>query len=389
MEAVDLKLQEERLQTVDFTGLRKTTMKAFEFQNQFGLEALKLTNRPQPELGSGQILIKVRAASVNYRDWLIVKGAFRMKQRFPLIPLSDGVGEVVAVGEGVTRVKTGDRVAGIFFQTWLDGELTEARILSALGGPLFSGELTEAAYGGELTEAQTQLVLSSTLDGMLAEYIVLHEDGVVHVPEHLTDEEAATLPCAAVTAWNAVMVAFGGVKASDTVLVQGTGGVSIFALQFAQLSGARVIATSSSDEKLERLRQLGASDTINYKQTPDWGKRVREITGGIGVDHIVEVGGPGTLNESLRAVRYGGRISFLGSLTGGGGVINTAAIFLKDLRMQGIYVGSREMFEAMNRAITLHKLRPIVDRVFPFEEAREALAYMKSGAHFGKVCIRF
>lgn len=336
-------------------------MKAFEIQNTFGLDSLTLTERLEPSPGFGQVLIKLRAASLNYRDLMVVKGLYNPKQPLPLIPLSDGVGEVVAIGEGVTRVKSGDRVAGTFFQNWLSGELTEAKAKSALGG---------------------------AIDGLLAEYAVLHEDGVVHVPEHLTDEEAATLPCAAVTAWNA-LITLGGVKAGDTVLVQGTGGVSLFALQFAQVLGARVIATSSSDEKLERVRQLGASDTINYKQTPDWGKQVQQLTAGIGVDYIVEVGGAGTLNQSLRAVRYGGQISLIGVLSGGAGEISTASILIKNVRVQGIYVGSREIFEAMNRAIALHKLKPVVDRVFPFNEVREALAYMESGAHFGKICLRF
>ncbi len=336
-------------------------MKVFEIQKTFGLDSLTLTERSELSPSYGQVLIKLRAASLNYRDLMVVKGLYNPKLPLPLIPFSDGVGEVVAVGEGVTRVKTGDRVAGIFFQKWLCGERTEVNAKSALGGDL---------------------------DGLLAEYVVLHEDGVVHVPEHLTDEEVATLPCAAVTAWNALITS-GGVKAGDTVLVQGTGGVSIFALQFAQLLGARVIATSSSNKKLERVRQLGASDGINYKETPDWDKQVKELTGGSGIDRVVEVGGAGTLTKSLRAVRIGGQISLIGVLTGGSGEISTAAILMKNVRVQGIYVGSREMFEAMNRAITLHKLRPIVDRVFPFEEVPEALRYMESGAHFGKICVRF
>ena len=292
---------------------------------------------------------------------MVVKGLYNPKLPLPLIPFSDGVGEVVAVGEGVTRVNIGDRVAGIFFQKWLAGELTAEKAESALGG---------------------------AIEGMLAEYVVLHEDGVVRVPEHLTDEEAASLPCAAVTAWNALFTC-GGLKAGDTVLIQGTGGVSIFALQFALLAGARVIATSSSDEKLERVLQLGASDGINYKQTPDWGKKVRELTAGDGVDYVVEVGGAGTLTESLRAVRYGGQISLIGVLTGGSAEINTASILMKNVKVQGIYVGSREMFEAMNSAIALHKLHPVCDRVFPFHEAPEALKYMETGSHFGKICIRF
>src|SRR5437588_8027000 len=222
---------------------------------------------------------------------------------------------------------------------------------------------------------------------MLAEYVVLHEDGVVPVPEHLSDEEAATLRCAAVTAWHA-LIAEGNLKAGDTVLVQGTGGVSLFALQFARQSGARVIATSSSDAKLERARGLGASDGINYKATPEWEEKARELTGGSGVDHVVEVGGAGTLAKSLRAVRMNGRIYLIGVLSGGGGQMNPTPILMKNVRVQGIYVGSRDMFEAMNRAIALHKLRPVVDRVFAFTEIRPALQYMESGAHFGKICIK-
>ena len=336
-------------------------MKAFEIQNKFGLDSLTLTERPEPKPSYGQVLIKLRSLSLNYRDLMVVKGLYNPKLPLPLIPFSDGVGEVVAIGSGVTRVNIGDRVAGIFFQKWLAGELTAEKAESALGG---------------------------AIEGMLAEYVVLHEDGVVSVPEHLTDEEAASLPCAAVTAWNALFTS-GGLKAGDIVLIQGTGGVSIFALQFALLAGARVIATSSSDEKLERVLQLGASDGINYKQTPDWSKKVRELTAGDGVDYVVEVGGAGTLSESLRAVRYGGQISLIGVLTGGSAEINTASILMKNVKVQGIYVGSREMFEAMNSAIALHKLHPVCDRVFPFHEAPKALKYMETGSHFGKICIRF
>jgi len=331
-------------------------MKAFEIQNSFGLDALNLIERPDPSPGYGQVLIKLRVVSLNFRDLMVVRGLYNPNIPLPLIPFSDGVGEVVAVGKGVTRVKVGDRVAGIFFQKWLSGKLTEEKTRSALGG---------------------------AIDGLLAEYAVLHEDGVVSVPEHLTDVEAATLPCAGVTAWNALS---GNVKAGDTVLIQGTGGVSLFALQFAQVLGAKVIATSSSDKKLERLQSLGVTETINYKQTPDWGKKAYEITGG--VDHVVEVGGAGTLNESLKAVSYGGKISLIGVLTGGKGEISTGAILMKNVRVQGIYVGSREMFEDMNKAIAWHKIRPICDRVFPLESAREALKYMETGAHFGKICIQ-
>jgi NADPH:quinone reductase-like Zn-dependent oxidoreductase len=335
-------------------------MKVVEMRDKFGLDSLTVTEKPEPRPGSAQVLIKMRAWSLNYRDLLMVKGLYNPKLRFPFVPLSDGVGHIAAVGEGVSRVKVGDRVAGIFMQRWLCGDVNEAKARTALGG------------GGE---------------GMLAEHVVLHEDGVVHVPEHLTDEEAATLPCAAVTSWHA-LISEGNLKAGDSVLVQGTGGVSIFALQFARLSGARVLATSSSDAKLERALRLGASDGINYKTTPDWEEKARELTGGSGVDHVVEVGGAGTFAKSLRAVRMNGRIYLIGILSGGGGQVNPTPILMKNARVQGIYVGSREMFEAMNRAIALHKLRPVVDRVFGFEEIRQALQHMESGAHFGKICLK-
>jgi NADPH:quinone reductase-like Zn-dependent oxidoreductase len=305
------------------------------------------------------VLIRVKALSLNYRDLLVVKGLYNPRMRLPAVPFSDGAGEVVAVGDGVTRVKVGDRVAGIFMQKWLDGGIDEAKAKSSLGG------------GAE---------------GMLAELVALHEDGVVRLPEHLTDEEAATLPCAAVTAWHALVTA-GKLKTGDSVLTQGTGGVSIFALQFARMHGARVIATSSSDEKLARVKQMGASDGINYKTTPDWDKRVLELTGGVGVDHVVEVGGAGTLGRSLKAVRMGGMVALIGVLSGGGEV-NPMPILMKNVRVQGIYVGSRAMFEAMNRAIALHQMRPVIDRVFPFAQVKDALRHMESGAHFGKICVR-
>jgi NADPH:quinone reductase-like Zn-dependent oxidoreductase len=334
-------------------------MKAWEIR-EFGIDALALAERPEPRPGPGEVLLKMRAASLNYRDLMVVKGAYNPRLRMPLVPLSDGVGEVVEVGEGVTRVKGGDRVAGAFFQGWADGELTEDKARTALGG---------------------------AVDGVLAEYVILHQEGVVPIPEHLSEEAAATLPCAAVTAWNA-LITQGGLRPGETVLIQGTGGVSLFALQFARLAGARVIATSSSDEKLERARELGADEGINYRTTPDWDERARELTGGRGVDHVVEVGGAGTLGKSLRAVRMGGRISMIGVLSGGGEV-NPVPILMKSIRVQGIYVGSRAMFEAMNGAMALHHLRPVMDRVFPFSEARDALRYMESAAHFGKICLRF
>ena len=333
-------------------------MKAWEIQGGFGIDALKVADRPQPEPGAGQVLLKMRTWSLNYRDLLIVRGQYNPKLRLPFVPLSDGVGEVVAVGTGVTRVKTGDRVAGAFMQTWIDGDVTEASSRSALGG---------------------------ALEGVLAEYVVLHEQGLVKLPEHLSDEEAATLPCAAVTAWHA-LITEGRLKEGNTVLVQGTGGVSLFALQFAKIANARVIATSSSDAKLERVLALGASDGINYRSVPAWGNRVRELTNGVGVDHVVEVGGAGTLGESLRAVRINGRISLIGVLSGMG-EFNPTPVLMKNVCVQGIYVGSRVMFEDMNAAIARHKLRPIVDRVFAFQEVVEAFRHMESGSHFGKIVI--
>jgi NADPH:quinone reductase-like Zn-dependent oxidoreductase len=334
-------------------------MRVFELR-AFGIDKLSLTERPEPKPGPGQVLVQMRAWSLNYRDLMVVKGVYNPKQRLPLVPLSDGVGKVTAVGPGVSRVKIGDRVAGIFMQQWLCGEITEEKARSSLG---------------------------AQAEGVLAEYVVLHEDGVVQVPEHLTDEEAATLPCAAVTAWHALLTE-GRVQPGATVLVLGTGGVSLFGLQFARLAGARVIATSSSNAKLERIARLGASDGINYKENPDWDKMARALTGGVGVDHVVEVGGAGTLAQSLRAVRMGGRISLIGVLAGGSGQVSPLPILMKNVRVQGIYVGSREMFEAMNRTIALHQLRPVVERVFAFQEIQEALRYMESGAHFGKIAIR-
>lgn len=334
-------------------------MKVFELRDKFGIDALALVERPLPKPGPKQLLVKMRALSLNYRDLLVVKGLYP-NLRTPLVPLSDGVGEVADVGEGSTRFKTGRRVAGIFRQKWITGSLDRTNVRSALGGDS---------------------------DGVLAQYVLFDEEGLVSLPEHLTDEEAATLPCAAVTAWNALVCA-GAVKAGDTVLLQGTGGVSIFALQFARLLGARVIVTSSSDEKLDRARGLGANDLINYKKLPDWDEKVLELTGGIGADHVVEVGGAGTLNKAMRCARIGGQISLIGILSGASAEMLIPLALVKQLRLQGIYVGSREMFEAMNRAVSLHQLRPVVDRVFGFEEAREALRYMESGAHFGKIVVR-
>jgi NADPH:quinone reductase-like Zn-dependent oxidoreductase len=334
-------------------------VKAFEVQSGFGLENLVMVDRGEPTPGPGQVLIKMKAFSLNYRDLMVVMGTYNPRMRLPCVPLSDGAGEVVSIGDGVTRVKPGDRVAPIFMPKWIEGEPTVEKGKSALG---------------------------AAVDGILQEYVAISEDGVVRLPEHLSYEEGATLPCAAVTAWHA-LISEGELKPGDTVLVQGTGGVSIFALQLASMLGARVIVTSSSDEKLRRAINLGAAEGINYKTTPDWDKRVIELTHGLGVDHVVEVGGAGTLNKSLKAVRMDGRISLIGALSGGSGDISTVLILMKNVRLQGIFVGSRDMFEAMNRAISERKLKPVIDRVFAFDQACEALKYMATGAHFGKICI--
>jgi NADPH:quinone reductase-like Zn-dependent oxidoreductase len=323
----------------------------------FGIENLRQTDRPEPTPSAGQIVIAVRAVSLNYRDLLMTKGIYNPRLPLPRIPCSDCAGDVIAIGPGVTRVAVGDRVCGIFMQRWLDGRLTEAAGKSALGGEV---------------------------DGVLAERVVLSEEGIVKVPPHMSFEQAATLPCAAVTAWNAL--AEGGLRAGDTVLLQGTGGVSIFALQIAKLFGARVLITSSSDEKLARARELGASATVNYRTTPDWDKWARNETGGIGVDHVVEVGGAGTLEKSCKAVRAGGHVALIGVLSGTG-TINPIQILMRAIRVRGIFVGSRTMFEDMNRAFELHQVRPVIDRSFPFDEFPKALSHLESGQHFGKVVV--
>ncbi|MCP5112288.1 MAG: NAD(P)-dependent alcohol dehydrogenase [bacterium] len=334
-------------------------MRLYQIPDASGINALTITEAPDPAPGAGQVLVRMRAASLNYRDLVVVKGGYGKGQKLPVVPLSDGAGDVVAIGEGVTRVKVGDRVAGIFMQGWQSGRITDQAAGTALGG---------------------------ALDGVLAELAVFDETGVVRVPDYLSWEEAATLPCAAVTAWNALF-ASGNLKSGETLLTLGTGGVSLFAAQFARMAGARVIATSSSDAKLERLERLGVTDGINYAAEPAWAKRVRALTDGVGTDQVVEVGGAGTLEQSLRAVRAGGTVSFIG-IRAGRGDFNPNWIFMKHIRLQGIYVGSREMFEEMNAAIARHRLRPVIDRVFSFEEVRDAYRHMASGAHFGKIVIR-
>lgn len=333
-------------------------MKTYEIVSGGGIDALRLADRRLPEPGPGQVQIRVLASSINYRDLGTVRDPVSRGLVLPRVPNSDGAGEVTAVGDGVTRFKVGDRAMGIFMQRWIDGPMTAEAVASALGG---------------------------MLDGMLSEYVVLDQDGLVATPDHLTDEEASTLPCAAVTAWHS-LVEVGNVRAGDTVLLLGTGGVSVFALQFATMLGARVIHTSSSDDKLERLRDMGAWETIKYSRTPDWHHRVMELTDGRGVDHVVEVGGPGTLERSIASTRISGSIGVIGTLSQGS--VNPLMLMRRGLRVQGIYVGHRRMFEDMNRAIAAHRMRPVIDKVFVYGDAPMAYHRMESRSHFGKIVIR-
>ena len=324
----------------------------------FGIDALSLVDVDPPALKAGEVLVRLRATSINYRDMMMVEGGYNPRMTLPRVPFSDGAGEVIEVGEGVTKWRPGDRVCPTFFQRWIDGPIDYAKSKTNLGGDL---------------------------DGCLREFGIFHEDGLVRIPEHLSFEEAATLPCAAVTVWNALMIS-GGLMSGETVLLQGTGGVSIFALQFAKLVGARVLITSSSDEKLERARSLGADETLNYSKREDWDTWALGLTNKQGVDHVVEVGGAGTLQRSMRAARMGGHIAVIGVVAGKGEYSHTP-IFMKALRLIGVFVGSREMFEEMNRAIEESRMRPVIDRTFAFEEARDALKFMKEDSHFGKIVI--
>lgn len=322
----------------------------------FGIENLTRIDRPDPTPGPGEVLVRVRAVSLNYRDLMMVCGQYNPKLPFPRVPCSDAAGEVVAVGPDVSSVKPGDRVASCFFQDWDDGPITDAAARSALGGEL---------------------------DGVLAERVVLKEFGVIPIPARLSFEAAATLPCAALTAWNALTTNYD--VAGKTVLILGTGGVSIFALQFAHAKGAKVLATSGSDGKLARVLALGAAAGVNYKTTPDWDKWAKAESNG-GVDLVVEVGGAGTLDKSVKALKPGGTIALIGVLAGGTG-FNPLPLMMKSGTLRGIFVGSRAMFRAMNRFVEDTRLDPVVDRVFPFADAPAAYQHLAAAGHFGKVVI--
>jgi NADPH:quinone reductase-like Zn-dependent oxidoreductase len=324
------------------------------------IEGLQKAERPDPRPGPNQILVRIRATSLNYRDHMVVLGKyFGGAVQRDTIPLSDGAGEVAAIGPGVTRFKTGDRVAGTFFQVWKDGPRSSQP--PALGVPL---------------------------DGTLAEYAVFHEDGAVALPADLSFEEAATLPCAAVTAWNALVNIGNRVKPGDTVLCQGTGGVSIFGLQFARAAGASVIITSSSDEKLKRALSIGAAAGINYRTHPDWEKEVLRLTEGRGVDHIVEVGGAGSLGRSYQSLGFGGKVALIGFLSAPDSDPNPSSLMMKGASLHGVGVGNTKSFEDMNRAIEAAGIVPIVDKVFPFDRAPEAFQCLASGNFFGKIVVQ-
>lgn len=335
-------------------------MKAFQI-NEFGIDKLALVELADPEPQANEVVVRFDAWSLNYRDVMVVEGRYNPRMKMPATPLSDGAGEIVAVGESVTKWKVGDKVMPIMVQRWFDGEPDAETSRTAIGA-------------------------GATWDGILRERAAFDENSVIAVPKYLSQSEAATLPCAAVTAWNALVVS-GKLKAGDTVLTLGTGGVSVFAVQFAKMLGAKVIATSSSDEKLEKLRGLGADETINYKTREDWDRAVLEMTDKRGVDHVIEVGGAGTLAKSINAVRVGGHIAMIGALDTEG-TFNHVPIFMKAIRLRGIFVGSKAMFEDMTAVITKNKIKPVIDRAFEFEDIKRALDYMKSGAHFGKIVVR-
>jgi NADPH:quinone reductase-like Zn-dependent oxidoreductase len=334
-------------------------MKVFELR-AFGLDHLLPAERPEPKPLPGEVVVRLRAVSLNYRDLLMVQGKYNPKLKFPRIPLSDGAGEIAAVGAGVTGWKTGDRVVIPFMPDWREGPPEPAKTATALGGDV---------------------------DGLLREFAAIRADALLPIPDPLSFEEAATLPCAAVTAWNGLFVA-GNLQPGRTLLILGTGGVSLFGLQFGLMAGATTILTSSSEDKIAQARALGAHHTINYRTEPDWEKKVLELTGDRGVDFTLEVGGAGTLSRTLRATSVGGAVSLIGVLTGAEGDVKLGLILHKAITVHGIYVGSREMFAHMNQAITQHRLQPVIDRVFSFADASEAFRHLESGRHFGKIVIR-
>ena len=334
-------------------------MRAYRVHTADGIDAIQQEELDIPSLGDNEILVKMKACSLNYRDLLITMGGYVRNDVRPITPLSDGAGEIVSIGKSVSKFSLGDRVIGNFFQHWVNGEVDDKGLNSALGG---------------------------AIDGVLADYFILQEDCTVKIPEYLSYAEAATLPCAATTAWHA-LVSVGELKADDTVLLLGTGGVSIFGLQFAKAMGANVIITSSSDEKLALAKEMGADHTINYKAHPDWEEQVMEITQGRGVDNVLEVGGAGTIEKSIASTRVNGTISMIGILSGLENPAVNLSVLFNLLRIQGIYVGSTEMLESLLKLMSEHQIRPHIDKRFAFSEAKQALQYVAAAQHFGKVVI--
>jgi len=335
-------------------------MRAYQILPGANIDGLQCVDYPDRELGTGEVRIRVHAVSLNYRDLMVASGNYLVTVDDPIIPCSDGAGEVLATGPGVTRVQKGDRVAGSFFPLWIDGAPSPEKIRHGLGGDI---------------------------DGMLAEEVILHEDALAKIPPGLNFLEAATMPCAAVTAWNAIFVSSNRIKPGDTVLLLGTGGVSILGLQLARAAGLRTIVTSSSDDKLARARELGAHHTINYRSIPEWHDEVLHLTHNMGAHVVLEVGGQGTVNRSVSAAAMGGTIAIIGGVSGFGGEVNPASLLATAKRMVGIYVGSRTMLEDVMRFADTTGVKPVIDRVFPFSQAQEAYRYMESGSHFGKVVI--
>jgi len=334
-------------------------MRAYRVETAEGIDAIQLTELDTPTPGDNEVLVKMKACSLNYRDLLITMGGYVRNDSRPITPVSDGAGEVISVGKNVTRFKAGDRVVGNFFQHWVDGKIDDKGLNSALGG---------------------------AIDGVLADSFILQEDCSVKVPEHMSYTEAATLPCAATTAWHA-LVNVGEIKTGDTILLLGTGGVSIFGLQLAKAKGATVIITSSSDEKLERAKSMGADHTINYKTHPDWEEEVLRITNGKGVDNVLEVGGAGTFEKSVASAKVNGTVSVIGILSGLENPSISLMTIFNLLRIQGIYVGSTEMLTELSDFMAEHNIQPVVDKTFSFSDAKLAYQHMAAAKHFGKVVI--
>lgn len=335
-------------------------MRAYQILPGNNIDGLQCVDFPARELAPLEVRMRVHAVSLNYRDLMVASGNYLVNVDDPIIPCSDGAGEVLAVGSGVTRLQVGDRVAGSFFPYWQDGRTAPEKIRHALGGDI---------------------------DGMLAEEVILHEDALVKIPPQLSFVEASTMPCAGVTAWNAIFESSNGIRPGDTVLLLGTGGVSVLGLQLARAAGLRTIITSSSDEKLQRARELGAHHTINYRSTPEWQEEVLRLTHGRGAEVVLEVGGQGTVNRSVASAAMGGSVAIIGGVSGFGGEVNPATLLASAKRLVGIFVGSRKMLEDVLRFAAATDLKPVVDRVFTFDQAREAYRYMESGSHFGKVVI--